>query len=98
MPRDQVTLNTGSPLDGVEVANLSPAVKEEYGLNVEGDGVVVLDVKGRSFARRLGLRPGDVIVEVNDASVASVRDLLEWQASASAAGASSSVGAIKCMC
>jgi Do/DeqQ family serine protease len=77
VPRDQVTLNTGSPLDGVEVANLSPAVKEEYGLNVEGDGVVVLDVKGRSFARRLGLRPGDVIVEVNDASVASVRDLLE---------------------
>ena len=77
VPRDQVTLNTGSPLDGVEVANLSPAVKEEHGLNVEGDGVVVLDVKGRSFARRLGLRPGDVIVEVNDASVASVRDLLE---------------------
>jgi serine protease Do len=77
VPRDQVTLNTGSPLDGVEVANLSPAVNEEYGLNVEGDGVVVLDVKGRSFARRLGLRPGDVIVEVNDASVASVRDLLE---------------------
>ena len=37
----------------------------------------MLDVKGRSFARRLGLRPGDVIVEVNDASVASVRDLLE---------------------
>jgi len=77
VPRDQVTLNIGSPLDGVEVANLSPAVTEEYGLNVEGDGVVVLDVKGRSFARRLGLRPGDVIVEVNDASVASVRDLLE---------------------
>ena len=77
VPRDQVTLNTGSPLDGVEVANLSPAVKEEYGLNVEGEGVVVLDVKGRSFARRLGLRPGDVIVEVNNASVASVRDLLE---------------------
>ena len=77
VPRDQVTLNTGSPLDGVEVANLSPAVKEEYSLNVGGDGVVVLDVKGRSFARRLGLRPGDVIVKVNGASVGSVRDLLE---------------------
>jgi serine protease Do len=77
VPRDQVTLNTGSPLDGVEVANLSPAVKEEYALNVEGDGVVVLDVKGRSFARRLGLRPGDVVEEINGAPVTSVRDLLE---------------------
>lgn len=77
VPRDQVTLNTGSPLDGVEVANLSPAVKEEYGLNVEGGGVVVLDFNSGSFARRLGLRPGDVIVEVNNAPVESVRDLLE---------------------
>ena len=73
-PRNVTVLSGGSPLDGVEVANLSPAVKEEYGFNVPGGGVVVLRVTGRGFARRLGLREGDVLEEINQQDISNVAD------------------------
>ena len=69
-------MSTESPLAGAEVANLSPAVKEEYSLNVHGLGVVVLNIKPRGFARRLGLRPGDVIEQVNDDIILKVADVV----------------------
>jgi len=76
-PRDTTVVDVESPLDGAEIANLSPAVKEEYSLNIQGGGVVVLDVSGRGFARRLGIRPGDVLEEVNGREVRTVREALE---------------------
>ena len=75
-PRNTTTVDTGSPLDGAKIANLSPALKEELGLNIEGSGVVVLDVNRRGFARRLGIRPGDIIENINGTDVHTVRDTL----------------------
>lgn len=75
-PRNLTLLTTESPLAGAEVANLSPAVKEEYGLNIPGLGVVVLDVRRRGFARRLGVRAGDVIEEINGDIVLNVKEVL----------------------
>lgn len=73
-PRNVTTMTTDSPLAGAEIANLSPAVKEEYGLDIQGLGVVVLRIAPRGFARRLGLRPGDIIERINDEIVLQVRD------------------------
>ena len=40
--RNVTILQSGSPLEGAKVANLSPALTEELSLNVSGGGVVVL--------------------------------------------------------
>ncbi len=76
-PRETTLIRTDSPLSGAEIANLSPAVKEEYGFNIHGDGVVVLDVRPRGFARQLGIRPGDVIEQINGKDVARVGDVVD---------------------
>jgi len=75
-PRDERDLTGANPFAGSRVANLSPAVSAELGLDDDGgSGVVVMKVERRSNAGRLGLRPGDVIVGVNDQDVESVKQL-----------------------
>jgi len=57
------------------VANLSPAVAEELGLDAFGStGVLVLNAES-AVARGIGLRRGDIIREVNGQRIATVRDL-----------------------
>jgi len=85
---DETWLEGEQPLIGAKVANLSPALGEE--LSVSGwKGVVITAIKRGSFARNLGLRPGDIIARVNGTNVESVdqlRELMsasqdEWQLS-----------------
>jgi S1-C subfamily serine protease len=65
------------PLAGSKVANLSPAVSAELGLDDDSKtGVVVLEVPRRSHAGRLGLRRGDIIAGMNDQEIASVKELV----------------------
>jgi Do/DeqQ family serine protease len=76
-PRDTRDLTGRHPLAGAQVANLSPAVAQELGM--EGDdskgGVVVLGVERGSNAARLGVRRGDLIVGVNNEEITSVKGL-----------------------
>ena len=73
-PRTPTLIRGSSPLTGLVVGNLSPAVSEELGLGGDDNGVVVLEVK-RGPAQRVGFRPGDIIVEVNARSIGSVGSL-----------------------
>jgi S1-C subfamily serine protease len=57
------------------VGNLSPAYAEELGVDDTLTGVIVSAVDGRSYARQLGLQPGDIILSVNDADIETVADL-----------------------
>jgi len=78
VPRDVRELDGVHPFAGSTVANLSPAVAEELSLT-EITGVVVLETKAYSTARRLGLQAGDIIAKINEAEVRTVtqlRDLL----------------------
>ena len=78
--RDAARVRGRSPFAGLLVANLSPAVSEELGLQTTDNGVVVMDV-GRGPARRVGFKKGDVLVEINDTrieSVAKLRELLRY--------------------
>jgi serine protease Do len=73
---DQTVLEGRSPLTGTQVANLSPALGEE--LSVPGwRGVVVTGLKRGSFARNLGIQPGDIIARVNGVDIESVDQLQE---------------------
>ncbi len=75
-PRDARDLKGNHPFAGSRVANLSPAVISELGLDDDSEtGVVVVKVEGRSNAGRLGLRRGDIIVGVNEHEISTVKQL-----------------------
>jgi len=75
--RDDVRDLSGThPFDGTRVANLLPGIADELGIAADQDaGVVVMAVRPGSTAARLGFRPGDVIVQVGRATIASVAEL-----------------------
>ena len=75
-PRDARELEGHHPLSGAKVANLSPAVAQELGIDDDSrQGVVVLEVKDKTPAARLGVKRGDIIVGLNNHQVGSVAQL-----------------------
>ncbi len=77
-PRDAVTLDARSLLPGLALVRINPAVLAELNLPLEVAGVAVMDPG--TYGQRVGLRQGDVILNVNGAAVRSpsqVRDVLE---------------------
>jgi Do/DeqQ family serine protease len=80
-PRDQRTLAGRNPFDGATVVNLSPAVADELGVDpFVQPGVLVTGV-GRGAALNIGLRPGDIVREVNGVKITTVRTLADTVAS-----------------
>jgi Do/DeqQ family serine protease len=76
-PRDVRDLAGRHPLTGCKVANLSPAVAQEVGMDDDSrGGVIVLEVTAKTPAARLGVKRGDVVVAVNNEKVKSVGQLL----------------------
>ncbi|HQY72079.1 MAG TPA: DegQ family serine endoprotease [Aestuariivirga sp.] len=71
--RAETLMEGKNPLQGMVVANLSPAVAEELGVPSSLSGVIALDIKG-GVAKRF-FRKGDILLEVNGVSIASVEDL-----------------------
>ena len=55
------------------IANLSPALAEELSIDTMMTGVIILELRPRSPAHRIGLRPGDVILTVNGAKIDRVK-------------------------
>jgi len=74
-PRNLTSLRGVHPLQGAEIANLSPALTEELNFNGPATGVIILNVARGSQAQRFGARPGDVILTVNEEPVARVEDV-----------------------
>ena len=74
-PRDRQTLEGRSPLAGVTVSNLNPALAEELSLDANLRGVVIGDIRDGSYAQRLGLQKGDIIVSINSKSIPTVAAL-----------------------
>jgi Do/DeqQ family serine protease len=71
--RAETLMEGRNPLQGMVVANLSPAVAEELGVPSSLSGVIALEIKG-GVAKRF-FRKGDILLEVNGVSIASVDDL-----------------------
>lgn len=62
-------------LDGLKLGELGAEERERLRIPGRVDGVVVTAVEPRSRAARAGLRPGDVITEVNRQAVGSPADV-----------------------
>ncbi len=84
--RDETFLEGYNPLDGATVVNMSPALGEEIGVDPYTRGVMVLDVVRRSAAQYNGLRPGDLVVDLNDRKITSARHLETELAKADSTG------------
>lgn len=74
-PRNEKALSGRHPLDGVRVANLSPALAEELHLDSMERGVIVTAIDRRGAAARVGIRPGDILRKIQGREIARVRDL-----------------------
>jgi S1-C subfamily serine protease len=78
-PRDDTLIKGGTPLAGMVVSNLSPAVAEEVGLSADEVGIVATALAAEGPAVRF-FKKGDIIRNVNGVSVldtAALRDLLK---------------------
>lgn len=71
--RSETLMEGKNPLQGMVVANLSPAVAEELGVPSSLSGVIALEIKNGPAKRFF--RKGDILLEVNGVSIASVDDL-----------------------
>jgi serine protease Do len=69
------------PALGMELQALTPELRKKLDVPSEiNQGVVITDMDSRSEAARAGLRPGDVVVELNRTRLATPADLQRiWQ-------------------
>ncbi|MBM3505158.1 MAG: DegQ family serine endoprotease [Alphaproteobacteria bacterium] len=76
-PRNVTDIGGQNPLTGARVANLSPALADELGLDpvASAQGVIILGIARGSPAQRVRLRPGDIILQVNRSGIDTVEDL-----------------------
>ncbi len=76
--RDERAITGRNPLGGASVVNLSPAVALDLGVDpfaAKGGGVLVTKVDQDGFAARAGVRPGDLVRDVNGKPIKTAADL-----------------------
>ncbi len=74
--RNVTEVTDRSPLTGAVIANLSPALADEVGVDPFGRGIIILQIRRGSIAARLGFKPGDMVRSVNGTEVGTVAQLL----------------------
>lgn len=65
------------PLRGSRVANISPALADELGVDPFQEGVFIVAIQRGSPANRLGFRRGDFVRAINGKAVSNVQSLIE---------------------
>jgi S1-C subfamily serine protease len=71
----EVTIRGRSPFAGAKVAELSPRLAQKLGLNADIKGVTVIDIDRNSPAAGFGLRPRDIVREVNGEEIDTAEKL-----------------------
>ncbi len=66
-----------SPFAGAKVSELSPRLAQRLGMPTETTGVTIVDIDRGSPAAGLGLRPRDIVREVNGAQITTAKQLAE---------------------
>ncbi len=74
-PRNTRVLTGRHPFSGAEVSNLSPALAEELSVDPMQRGVIVVRLKRGGQAHRLGVKPHDIILAINDQKIHRIEGL-----------------------
>lgn len=82
-PRNETLVSGRNPVAGARIANISPAVADEMGLQGIEKGVVVVSVTSGTLAARVGLSARDILLEINDRTVSDVAQALGFLEGAS---------------
>jgi serine protease Do len=69
--------NDEGTLNGVTVADIDRAARQQLDLPANINGVVITDVQPESAAAEAGLRPGDVIQEINRKTVKNAEEAVQ---------------------
>ena len=67
----------GEVLKGIAVSDLDAQTRREFSIPNGVHGAIVTEVDGDSVAREAGLKPGDVIIEINRQPVKSAEDAVK---------------------
>ncbi|MCO5147704.1 MAG: DegQ family serine endoprotease [Aquamicrobium sp.] len=71
----EIIIDGRSPFAGAKVAALSPRLAQRLRLSTEARGVAVVDILGNSPAEGFGLRPRDIVREVNGEEIDTAEKL-----------------------
>jgi S1-C subfamily serine protease len=74
IPEHMVAIQDNKFLSGATVADLTPATRETLDLKPDIQGVAVIEVANNSAAAKTGLRPGDIILSVNNKATRNLED------------------------
>ncbi len=74
---DQNQANTADEmlLEGMSLALLDKNTKEKFGIAEEATGVLIAEVKSESQAQKDGFQAGDVIIQIENQTIASLSDI-----------------------
>lgn len=75
VPELKYTIKDNRFLEGATVADISPAAREALQIGANVQGAVVIGIQNGSAAASMGLRPGDVIVEINGMKTENMSNL-----------------------
>ncbi len=75
VPLEELTIRARSPFQGLKIVNLTTRLAEQLRVGSSVEGVVVVDVADGALAERYGFQRGDLVIAVNNESVARTRDL-----------------------
>jgi serine protease Do len=67
----------GEALKGVAVGDLDPQTRRQFNIPSNLQGAIVTDVEDNAAAREAGLKPGDVILEINRQPVKGAEDAVK---------------------
>jgi len=73
----EVEIGGRGPFAGARIAELSPALAQRLRLDFSRSGVVIVALERNSPAASIGLRPGDIVRELNGQQIANVDQMKE---------------------
>lgn len=79
MAGDQVVASdeksTVTPIEGLTLLEVNDKTRAQYQIPKEIEGVLILDVTDNSKAEKIGFKEGDIIIQVEQIRIASLKDL-----------------------
>ena len=66
---------TSSSIEGLSLIEINDKVRAQYQIPRDIEGLLILEVKDGSKAEKIGFREGDIIIQLEQMPISSVKDL-----------------------